>query len=102
MTEDPTEDLTTDEILRTLLAYVRALMADMQDVKTRLGALESLVEERLKDTRPIWQAISKRTERIEETLLDIKGEIRHWPMTAFKCEARRHGFHHASAILKTE
>jgi hypothetical protein len=75
MTEDPTNDLTTDEILRALLVDMRTLTADMQDVKARLGALESLFEDRFKDTRPIWHAINARTERIEEILSDIKGEI---------------------------
>jgi hypothetical protein len=68
MTEDPTNGLTTDEILRLILNR-------LTDIETILGANESLVEDRLKDTRPIWQAIDTRTERIEATLSDIKGEM---------------------------
>jgi hypothetical protein len=45
-------------------------------VETRLGALEALIEDRVKDTRPIWQAISARTERIEDTLLDTREQMR--------------------------
>ncbi|MGH9767784.1 MAG: hypothetical protein ACREAB_10160 [Blastocatellia bacterium] len=68
MSEDPTKDLTTNEILRLILNRVT-------DVETRLGAFESLVEDRFKDTRPIWQAINARTERIEETLIDLKDQM---------------------------
>ena len=69
MTEDPTKDLTTDEILRLILNRLTG-------VETRLGALESLVEDRLKDTRPIWQAINARTERIEESLAEAHKGLR--------------------------
>lgn len=69
MSEDPTKDLTTDEILRLILNR-------LTDLETRFGALEALVEDRLKDTRPIWQAINARTERIENTLLDMKEQMR--------------------------
>ena len=79
MPEDPTRDLTAVEMLRLLLADVRdmkgrlgaletkvaALKSETQGVVSRLVALETLVEDRFKDTRPIWQSINERTERIE-------------------------------------
>lgn len=89
MSEDPTKDLTAVEMLRLLLANVR-------DMKARLTALETCVEDRFKDTRPIWEAINKRTEiieaqatetnawlndlaermeRVEGTLIDMKEQI---------------------------
>lgn len=83
MTEDPTKDLTTDEKLNRILdamAGMKAEMASMNDrlgaVESRLGALESLVEDRFRDTRPIWQAINARTERIEENLAEAHKELR--------------------------
>jgi hypothetical protein len=69
MIEDPTKDLTTDEILRLILNRITG-------VETRFSALESLVEDRLKDTRPIWQAINTRTERIEESLAEAHKGLR--------------------------
>jgi hypothetical protein len=51
-------------------------------VESRLTALETLVEDRFKDTRPIWQAINERTERmearidrIEEALILLKEQM---------------------------
>jgi chromosome segregation ATPase len=61
MSEDLTKDLTAVEMLRLLLA-------DVRDMKARLTALEARVEDRFKDTRPIWEAINKRTELIEKRI----------------------------------
>jgi septal ring factor EnvC (AmiA/AmiB activator) len=68
MTDDPTKDLNAVEMLRLVLT-------DVRDMKDRLGALESLVEDRLKDTRPIWQAINQRTERIEARLDELTERV---------------------------
>ncbi len=59
-----TTDLTTNEILRQILAR-------LTDVETELATLRATVDDRLKDTRPIWQAINARTERMEAQLRTI-------------------------------
>jgi chromosome segregation ATPase len=63
MTNDdtPTSDLTIDEKLDRILS--------------RLGALEALVDDRLKDTRPLWQGINQRLERIEEGQKDAVNRL---------------------------
>lgn len=87
MSEDPTQDLPTQDL--SAVEMLSLVLADVRDMKTRLGALESetrgvasglttlenevaalhsTVEDRFKDTRPIWQAINERTERIEARL----------------------------------
>jgi hypothetical protein len=80
MNEDPTRDLTAVEMLRLVLADVRdmkdrlgAIESATQGVESRLAAIETLVEDRFKDTRPIWQAINQRTERIEARTESIEG-----------------------------
>jgi hypothetical protein len=86
MSEDPTKDLTAVEMLRLVLADVRdikarlaTLEARVEDrfgaVETELATLRVTVDDRFKDTRPIWQAINQRTERMEETLLDMKEQM---------------------------
>ena len=57
MNEDVTKKLTADEKLDLILS-------DLGQVKARLTALEERVEDRLKDTRPIWQAIHAQTEKL--------------------------------------
>jgi predicted nucleic acid-binding Zn-ribbon protein len=89
MSEDPTKDLTAVEMLRLLLADVRdmkdrlgALESVTEDVGSKLAALETLVEDRFKDTRPIWQTVNQRTERmemrierIEDTLIHLREQV---------------------------
>jgi outer membrane murein-binding lipoprotein Lpp len=67
-TSDLTQDLSAVEMLRLVLS-------DVRDIKARVGALEAVVEDRLKDTRPIWQAINERTERIEEGQRDAAARL---------------------------
>jgi hypothetical protein len=79
MTDNNTRELSDSEKIDWLmrqLTMIEAIVLDRFDnVDNRLTTLESTVEDRFKDTRPIWQAINARTERIEETLLDIKEQI---------------------------
>jgi chromosome segregation ATPase len=58
---NPTADLTDRELLQAILQ--------------RLGALETLVDDRLKDTRPLWQGINQRLERIEEGQKDAVNRL---------------------------
>jgi chromosome segregation ATPase len=55
-----TADLTDRELLQAILR--------------RLDGLEALVDDRLKDTRPLWQGINQRLERIEASLEVIERE----------------------------
>jgi len=66
-------------LLQTLTADLAVLKTDMQDVKLRVGGLENnlvhfgsklqsleqKLEERLQDTRPIWQAVLERLDKME-------------------------------------
>jgi septal ring factor EnvC (AmiA/AmiB activator) len=74
-TSDLTQDLSAVEMLRLVLADVRDMKSRLGAVEDRLGGLEAIVEDRLKDTRPIWQAINQRTERIEAGLGAVEKEI---------------------------
>jgi sirohydrochlorin ferrochelatase len=68
MTDDPTQDLNAVDLLRLVLA-------DVRQMKDQIGALQAIVDDRLKDTRPIWQAIGARTERIEESQKDVANRL---------------------------
>lgn len=76
---DITRDLSDGEKLNWLIVSMTNLTTRFDELEDRqsgidgrLTRIETLLEDRLKDTRPILQAINARTERIEETLLQIK------------------------------
>jgi hypothetical protein len=56
MIDDPTQDLTAVDMLRLALADVRGIKAGLGAVEAGQAALQATVEDRLKDTRPIWHA----------------------------------------------
>ncbi|MEP7340637.1 MAG: hypothetical protein ABI977_23095 [Acidobacteriota bacterium] len=71
MNEDVTKKLTSDEKLDLLLSEMKQMKTEIGQTKaivlsveSRLTALETRVEDRLKDTRPIWQAIRAETEKL--------------------------------------
>lgn len=68
MTEDNTKDLTADEMLR-------ALLADMRDVKDRLGKLESQAEDRSRETRPKLDLIIKELSDAREEIRDVAARL---------------------------
>jgi hypothetical protein len=57
--EETTKDLSTDELLKLILSRLDALESSQGDLKT-------LVTERLQDTRPIWQAMEAKLDRLIE------------------------------------
>ncbi len=87
MSEDITRKLTADEKLDQLLSEMTGLKSEMTELKSemaemksemaeikgtanrtesRLTSLETKVDERLHDTRPMWQAIHAQTEKLVE------------------------------------
>ena len=78
MSEDPTKNLPAPQngALEQILAAVRGL-------ESRLESLESKVEERLYDTRPIWEKVEadiarlqEGQQRLEEKLEALRDETR--------------------------
>lgn len=65
MTNDPTKNLTMDEILR-------ALLADVRDMKARLGALDAQAEDRSRETRPKLDLIIKEVVDVRTDLSELK------------------------------
>ena len=46
------------ELLRQLVVAVQSINAGLQSIDARLTALETKVDERLHDTRPMWESLS--------------------------------------------
>jgi N-methylhydantoinase B/oxoprolinase/acetone carboxylase alpha subunit len=74
-TSDLTQDLSAVEMLRLVLADVRDIKARVSALEAGQAELRAIVDDRLKDTRPIWQAINERTERIEEEIRRVRREM---------------------------
>jgi len=89
MSEDPTRNLNEAKLDRllsiverilsdveTLKSDVEALKADNQELKQRLLALEDRVDARLRETRPIWEAVLLRLDKIEIEVKKNQAEVR--------------------------
>ena len=55
--DDPTKNLDDHALLLHLVAMFNAFDARLRNFDTRLEALEKKVDERLYDTRPMWEAV---------------------------------------------
>lgn len=75
MSEDNTKDLTDAEKLDSILSGLANLETRLGNVESGLAALQAIVEDRFKDTRPLWEVINARTERMEETLAQVKDQM---------------------------
>jgi DNA repair ATPase RecN len=81
--DESTQGLSAVEMLRLVLTDVRDMKSSLTNIESRLivvenglSTLQSTVDDRLKDTRPIWSMINDRTERIEEMLSQMKDQMR--------------------------
>jgi chromosome segregation ATPase len=68
MSEDPTRNLPASEnsTLEQILVTVRSSENRLGNLESRLESLESKVEERLYDTRPIWEKVQADIARLQE------------------------------------
>ncbi|MGH9843782.1 MAG: hypothetical protein ACREEM_34025 [Blastocatellia bacterium] len=83
MSQEITKDLTMDEKMDLILSEMRLMKVEMGEMKGRMSSLEAKVEERLLDTRPIWQAIHTQTEmlvekvgRLEDSNLRVEEQLK--------------------------
>jgi len=110
MNEDPTKELPKQSFEERVLAELAAIRAEVTAVRTeqaalraqvdaiqvqqgamarniigldeRLTSLEATVEDRLKETRPIWEAVKAQIEKLDEKfdlmirdLYDLRGKV---------------------------
>lgn len=89
MSEDATQNLNEAKLDRLLLIVeriesdvstlksdVESLKGDNRELKQRLSALEDKVDARLRETRPIWEAVLQRLEKIDSDLKKNQAEVR--------------------------
>ena len=69
------EDL-TKKLPRTDSDKIALILTTVQNLETRVTTLENKVEERLYDTRPIWQKVEADIIRLQEGQTRLEGEVR--------------------------
>ncbi len=75
MSEDPTkrfDNQAEGEKLTQILTVVQELDGRLAGVEARLGSLEQKVEQRLYDTRPIWEKIQTDIAQIHADIVGLK------------------------------
>ena len=75
MSEDPTkrfDNQADGEKLTQILTVVQELDGRLAGVEARLGSLEQKVEQRLYDTRPIWEKIRTDIAQIHADIVGLK------------------------------
>jgi chromosome segregation ATPase len=76
MTKDPTKSLAeSDDKLTLILAELRTMNARMENFEKRQGQLEDKVDARLRETRPIWEQVLSRLDRIEQRLEHVEQRL---------------------------
>ncbi|HUQ34518.1 MAG TPA: hypothetical protein VM095_20525 [Pyrinomonadaceae bacterium] len=78
MSEDLTQKLPTsqDPALAQILSAVQNLGAGLGNLENRFGSLERKVEERLHDTRPIWEKVQADIAQLHEGQEGLRKDIR--------------------------
>ncbi|HEX7314938.1 MAG TPA: hypothetical protein VF297_13505 [Pyrinomonadaceae bacterium] len=75
MSEDTTQQLPNDA-LSQILARFDSMDARFDSLETRLTTLEDKVEQRLHDTRPIWEQVLTRLTAVEERLTKVETRLK--------------------------
>jgi archaellum component FlaC len=75
MGDDLKDTLPQDDRLDQLLALVQGIANQVQGMEKRIESLETRVDQRLMETRPIWEAVLARLDKIEGRLDKIEGRL---------------------------
>jgi predicted nuclease with TOPRIM domain len=68
MTDEITKNMTIDDKLDFLINAVSDMNQRMTAIEERQTALETLVQNRLQDTRPIWEAVLQQQQTMQQQL----------------------------------
>jgi chromosome segregation ATPase len=61
--------------IESMGARIDSIDSRLSGVEDRLGSLEAKVEERLKDTRPMWEAVQTQLAGLRESQDRLRGEM---------------------------
>jgi chromosome segregation ATPase len=89
MSDDPTNNLRSGDKLDQLIRLVQSvdqrlqrvesrldrLETRLENVETRLNDLETKVDERLKETRPIWEAVLSQLQQLDARINKLSDDL---------------------------
>ena len=75
MSDELTEKLRDDPI-RLILERLESIDTRLGTLETRLTTLEEKVDRRLQETRPIWEQVLVRMEKVETIQDEFRSEVR--------------------------
>jgi hypothetical protein len=75
MSDEMTNKLPNDTI-RLILERLESIDTRLGTLETRLTSLEEKVDRRLRETRPIWEQVLDRIEKVEATQEEFRTEVR--------------------------
>ena len=89
MSEDTTRDLgNTGSFEERVLAELTTMRADFNNrfdsLENRLVSFEEKVDMRLRETRPIWEAVQQRLTEIESALSELNRQLKTLITDSFK------------------
>ena len=77
MSEDRTAETSDPRSFEArVFARFDALDARLNEIDSRLTTLEEKVDQRLKETRPIWEQVLNRLDKVEERLSEVDDSLR--------------------------
>jgi len=74
MSDDATRNLLSDRFDQ-LITLVKSVIANQSKTDARVERLERVLEERLYDTRPIWEAVQAELREIRERVGNFTAEL---------------------------
>jgi hypothetical protein len=63
--------------LRETRSELRETRSELQELSRKQDLLEEKVERRLQETRPIWEAVLARLDKLETGVVNLKEEVAH-------------------------
>ena len=76
MSEDLTQNLPSRSFEERVLAELAAIRETLSQQNTRLTSLEEIVDARLHDTRPMWEAVQERLTGVEKELSGVNRHLK--------------------------
>ncbi len=88
MNEDTTGDLNARSFEERIFNELAAMRVEMTTMNNRLIALEDKVDARLRETRPIWEGVQLRLDKIDPTLKEMSSHLKLLARDSFQLRAR--------------
>ncbi|HEY7910326.1 MAG TPA: hypothetical protein VIG62_00310 [Blastocatellia bacterium] len=89
--DDPTKQAPTADRIEELISLVQGMNQEVKQVRSEVADLKQTVDSRLRETRPIWEAVQSRLDDISEDLgnVDRKLDVLHGDVLQVRADQKR-------------